>query len=154
MWIDKFCIDQTNIKEDLSCLPIFLAGCNNLLILRGDTYLQRLWCIVEIYCFLELQDDVTDLENTVQVLEVGSDLSPISKFDAAACGCFDPNDKVNMLSCIEAGCESIDAFNTKVSVMLGVVAGSIDDESAADSSTNVHVGLEADSAKPGPGKHS
>ena len=42
LWVDKVCIDQANIAEDLECLPVFLAGCNCLLILSGMTYTSRL----------------------------------------------------------------------------------------------------------------
>ena len=34
---------QAKIEEQLSCLPIFLAGCNALLVLAGPTYLERMW---------------------------------------------------------------------------------------------------------------
>lgn len=43
LWIDKVCLDQTQIEDNLMCLPVFLAGCNQLLILAGSTYLSRLW---------------------------------------------------------------------------------------------------------------
>merc|ERR1712137_224396 len=52
VWIDKYCIDQTQVAEDLLCLPVFLAGCQELIILYGDTYLERLWCIMEVLVFL------------------------------------------------------------------------------------------------------
>ena len=42
LWIDKYCIDQNNIEDSLACLPVFLAGCKKLLVLCGETYLQRL----------------------------------------------------------------------------------------------------------------
>ena len=29
---DKACIDQNNIQQSLACLPIFLAGCQTLLV--------------------------------------------------------------------------------------------------------------------------
>ena len=38
LWFDKVCINQANITEDLECLPIFLAGCNRLLVISGETY--------------------------------------------------------------------------------------------------------------------
>ena len=41
LWFDKVCIDQTNIQADLQCLPIFLAGCNLLLVISGSTYTSR-----------------------------------------------------------------------------------------------------------------
>ena len=37
------CIDQLNIEESLACLPVFLAGCKQLLVLAGQTYSSRLW---------------------------------------------------------------------------------------------------------------
>jgi len=62
LWIDKYCIDQNNIEESLACLPVFLAGCTKLLILCGKTYLQRLWCLIEIMVFLEMGGDTSNLE--------------------------------------------------------------------------------------------
>ena len=44
VWLDKSCIDQTSIDESLACLPVFLAGCRQLLVLAGQTYATRLWC--------------------------------------------------------------------------------------------------------------
>merc|ERR1712070_1065290 len=32
LWIDKFCIDQTNIADNLRCLPVFLSGCTYLVV--------------------------------------------------------------------------------------------------------------------------
>jgi len=46
VWIDKYCIDQTNIDENLKCLPMSLAGCKGLTIFLGETYLTRLWCLI------------------------------------------------------------------------------------------------------------
>jgi len=43
IWLDKACIDQTNIDASLAVLPIFLSGCKTLLILPGMTYATRLW---------------------------------------------------------------------------------------------------------------
>ena len=40
---DKACIPQDDIDRSLACLPIFLAGCNGLLIMAGPTYASRLW---------------------------------------------------------------------------------------------------------------
>ena len=37
------CIDQANIVASLACLPVFLSGCNELLVLAGSTYSTRLW---------------------------------------------------------------------------------------------------------------
>ena len=52
LWLDKACIDQNNISESLACLPIFLSGCKKLLVIAGNTYTHRLWCVMEIFTFL------------------------------------------------------------------------------------------------------
>lgn len=43
IWLDKACIDQLNIDRSLSSLPVFLAGCKQLFIIAGPTYMTRLW---------------------------------------------------------------------------------------------------------------
>ena len=48
LWIDKYCIDQNNIAESLACLPCFLAGCRKLLVIAGESYTTRLWCVMEV----------------------------------------------------------------------------------------------------------
>ena len=37
VWLDKSCIDQLNIDANLRSLPIFLSGCQQLLMLVGPT---------------------------------------------------------------------------------------------------------------------
>ena len=39
LWIDKACLDQSNISQSLACLPVFLAGCKNMLVVAGPTCL-------------------------------------------------------------------------------------------------------------------
>jgi hypothetical protein len=41
-WIDKFCIDQTNIQDSLKYLPVFVMASKKMLILAGPTYFTRL----------------------------------------------------------------------------------------------------------------
>ena len=48
------CIDQSNIAASLPCLPIFLSGCKELLVVAGDTYTSRLWCVMELFTFLKV----------------------------------------------------------------------------------------------------
>ena len=44
IWLDRCCIDPSNLEAALPLLPIYLASCDKLLALRGPTYLNRLWC--------------------------------------------------------------------------------------------------------------
>ena len=47
-------MDQNTIEETLPCLPIFLAGCAQLVVLAGHTYVTRLWCVLELFTFLQV----------------------------------------------------------------------------------------------------
>jgi hypothetical protein len=53
-WLDKVCIDQSNISDGLKVLPINIMASRQLLVLFGDTYVERLWCVWEMMtiCFL------------------------------------------------------------------------------------------------------
>eukprot|EP00964_Phaeocystis_antarctica_P121466 scaffold85130_cov78-Phaeocystis_antarctica.AAC.4 len=44
-------MDQGNIQQSLACLPVFLAGCQTLLVVAGPTYCSRLWCVMELFTF-------------------------------------------------------------------------------------------------------
>ena len=48
IWLDKACIDQTDIDANLAALPLFLSGCKSLVVAAGATYPSRLWCIMEV----------------------------------------------------------------------------------------------------------
>merc|ERR1712194_562171 len=68
--------------ESLSCLPVYLSGCAKLLVLCGDTYLQRLWCVIELFVFFEMGGLQSDLE----ILHVACDdeAEGSKKLEAAA----------------------------------------------------------------------
>eukprot|EP01046_Picozoa_sp_COSAG06_P012855 COSAG06_NODE_766_length_12468_cov_14.138076_5_plen_336_part_00 len=51
---DKCCIDQSDIARTLRCLPVMVQSCGRLLILCGDTYCQRLWCVWELYTWFAM----------------------------------------------------------------------------------------------------
>jgi hypothetical protein len=50
-WIDKYCIDQDNIAEQLRFLPVYVMCCERVLVLSGPTYFKRLWCCFELYVY-------------------------------------------------------------------------------------------------------
>uniref|UniRef100_A0A7S2NLC2 TIR domain-containing protein n=1 Tax=Zooxanthella nutricula TaxID=1333877 RepID=A0A7S2NLC2_9DINO len=126
VWFDKCCIDQRNIDADLRCLPIFLSGCQALVVLCGDTYLTRLWCIVEIFAFVHMRRDIEDIQFTFlqqhQDLEVCSKVShapaDVDSFDANRCVCSNEADKERMLNIIRAAYGDLDGFNV---AMLGIL---------------------------------
>lgn len=126
LWLDKCCIDQNAIKENLECLPVFLAGCNCLAAFAGNTFTSRLWCIVELFVYVSMQ------YNTTEEHEMGVVILPLGKtdeermkvwntwmtdFDAAACQCFDERDKERMMAVIEASPRGIEGFNAQISTL-------------------------------------
>jgi hypothetical protein len=44
-WFDKVCLDQTSLMEGLKVLPVNVMACKHMLVLFGNTYTNRLWCI-------------------------------------------------------------------------------------------------------------
>ena len=50
------------MNEALQLLPVYLAGCRKLLILAGSTYTSRIWCVMEIFTFLQVGKSPEDIE--------------------------------------------------------------------------------------------
>eukprot|EP00927_Polykrikos_kofoidii_P049152 TRINITY_DN43271_c0_g1_i1.p1 TRINITY_DN43271_c0_g1~~TRINITY_DN43271_c0_g1_i1.p1 ORF type:complete len:591 (-),score=41.72 TRINITY_DN43271_c0_g1_i1:118-1890(-) len=103
LWLDKVCIDQTNIEEDLMCLPVFMAGCKTAFFLCGPTFHKRLWCAVEllVYRTLLVNDHLRsqpDLWSMAQTREQSEDcLRAFRDFDVGACECANAEDKTRFL---------------------------------------------------------
>lgn len=136
LWLDKVCIDQSNIEADLRCLPVFLASCRTLLVLAGSTYLTRLWCALELYVYVELHGSlkasrsITRIpskpeQNPISIVslqEYGremSDVASLKPFDAASCQCFNAADKARILEVISRRYPGgVTAFNQAVDELL------------------------------------
>jgi hypothetical protein len=104
LWIDKYCIDQTKIDDSLACLPVYLAGCKTLVIFCGETYLKRLWCLVEIFVFLEMGGHMDNLE--VHLLQDEADPLPLkhqlANFNPAESRCSTEDDTERLQAVIRA----------------------------------------------------
>ena len=109
-WLDKACIDQTNIDTSLACLPIFLASCDSLLVLAGKTYATRLWCVMELFVYLRMGGRSQDV--AIRFLGDGTDMPLLlSQFDAGKARCYHDRDRQRLLAVIEAGFGTFDPFN-------------------------------------------
>ena len=117
IWLDKACLDQRDIKTSLAGLPVFLAGCKQLLVLAGPTYASRLWCVMEIFVFVRMGGNREDM--VVRLLSGATDLAPaLQKFDAGKAKTFDPTDREMLWAVIEAAFGTFDPFNKIVRAML------------------------------------
>ena len=114
-YADKACIDQLNIDESLACLPIFLAGCQKLLLLVGPTYASRLWCVMEIYIFVKMGGERGAMD--VMLLDESADaalVSHLARFDASKAMCFYDRDRQRLWAVIESSFGTFDPFNKLV----------------------------------------
>ncbi len=110
-------------------MPVYLSGCQTLLIMAGPTYCSRLWCVMEIFTFLFMGGKLDRIE--IHALSASDD-GPISQsdgrrslddlkqqfatFDAAQAQCYLPQDKHRLLAVIEAGFGDFQEFNQRVRV--------------------------------------
>jgi len=123
LWLDRVCIDQQNIDADLKCLPIFLAGCEHMLVLAGSTYTYRLWCCVELFVYMQMIVDDPSRQAPI-IKTLGADNAEIEQvriawltFDAAKCSCFKPEDKTRMLKIFDSYPGGLAEFNQQIKVM-------------------------------------
>ena len=121
LWLDKACIDQTNIDQSLACLPIFLSGCQTLLIVAGPTYCSRLWCVMEIFTFLRMGRAKERIELRLisnpgqnQAAAKRELAAQLATFNAAKAECFKQEDRQKLLAVIEAGFGDFQDFNQDV----------------------------------------
>lgn len=122
IWIDKYCIDQGDIADSLLCLPIFIAGCKEMLVIAGETYFKRLWCIVELYVFLEIQANADSL--CVRLLardmrERDALLKCIENFTATDASASCPNDHDHLHAVLEAGQGNLKTFDAMIRNTIG-----------------------------------
>ena len=125
LWLDKACIDQNDIAENLASLPIFLAGCRHLLVLIGTTFCERLWCVMEIFTFLKMGAPLANI-TCLDIMYSGGDLlddllaqharlaERFSTFDVDKAKCFVEEERQRLLAVIESSFGTAAAFNSLV----------------------------------------
>ena len=78
-----------------------------MLVLLGDTYVSRLWCIWELYCLFGLSDDWDDAITRVEFLSLSEGnaslalANDLKNFDLSNAHCFNPNDELKIKTRIE-----------------------------------------------------
>jgi hypothetical protein len=101
LWLDKVCINQSDIARALKCLPVFVFSCKRLMILAGNTYCDRLWCIWELYTFFSTSG--TRAVKRVELVDFSdTGTSTLLDFDVANAHCFSPTDEAKLRSIIES----------------------------------------------------
>ena len=129
------CVDQANIDDEIQCLPVFLKSCEKvsnemlltstdihvaqMLVLYGETYAKRLWCVWELYVHTALEENA--LQSTLVVplssrvtMDGGvykllvqessgcQTLSELAEFSVSQAHCFSIKDETKIKTVIKA----------------------------------------------------
>ncbi len=165
-WLDKVCIDQSNIAQTLRCLPVLVQSCSKLLILCGESYVSRLWCVLELYIHFAMSGVVqaskrtviTDcrsatksstmdpLDDGIAGLSGGGDsaAAALHTFDVKNAHCFSPEDEARLRSVIES--EGAETFNAAIQEVGAALLGAPDGGSSRVSSPTWEAGAVTNSA--------
>jgi hypothetical protein len=142
LWFDKCCIDQTDIETSLRCLPVFISGCRQLVVLCGPTFFSRLWCVLELFTHHHMGLGARQL-TMVWVLREDhgdSDFQSLhweaDNFDVLHCNCSSPDDMQKIMDVILATFGSPELFNQTIRGVLrdaGMMDDSSDDSDTSES---------------------
>ena len=116
IWLDKTCIAPPAAGDQIvsiGLLPAFVAGCQQLLILLGRSYTSRLWCLFELFSFVQVGgkgDSITILS----LAGVGDVATMFHSINVAKAQCHEPSDRNQILAVIETSFGSLRPFNQSV----------------------------------------
>ena len=142
LWLDKASIQQDRVEENLAVLPIFLAGCQQLLILLGPTYCTRLWCVLEVFTWLRMGGRIDRIVllpfgldrrlwqpfgvegggiAAAESVKAGAEAArqAFRDFDARTARCFLDHERQHLLGILEAGFGTLTAFNATIRAVFG-----------------------------------
>lgn len=104
-WLDKACIDQENLADGLRVLPVNVMACRRVLVLCGETYTQRLWCIWELFTLMAFasMDQALERLHVVPLNAPGSvdSIRQLTDFCVDEAHCYDPNEERRLKHVIE-----------------------------------------------------
>jgi len=133
IWLDKACLNQSNIQESLAHLPVHMAGCRSLLIIAGSTYTSRIWTLLEIFVWHAMGKDL----KRIYVIPIADDdtedapqankavYATFAHVDVAKARCRNERDKEKILAIIEANFGRLGPFNRLVQSVLVTPASSV-----------------------------
>jgi len=126
LWIDSVCVDAVYKKESLICLPIYMQACRGVLVLWGDSFCERLWCVWELYTAFAFSGSTIAL--TVAMLESpdnggqSSELrtralasrEALAAFELSRAHCANPNEEKQLRDAIGAAPGGAGAFEATI----------------------------------------
>jgi hypothetical protein len=114
--------DQTDLTSSLRVLPVNIQACEKVLVLCGETYCNRLWCVWELYVvFVFAPKEQAAARVQLQALEEKAPRSTshagvllkqadvpqqLAQFKCEDARCYDPNEQSKILRIIHEGSKS------------------------------------------------
>mmetsp|Transcript_12072 Transcript_12072/g.41035 ORF Transcript_12072/g.41035 Transcript_12072/m.41035 type:complete len:483 (-) Transcript_12072:19-1467(-) len=114
VFVDRYSIPQDDIANNLASLPIWVAGSQTFLVLRGPSWHTRLWCVLELFVHLET---AFDFGQGLCVCDISRSADPQQQpeasltIDAREAVCSDRNDQARLFAIVESHHMGIDGFN-------------------------------------------
>ena len=99
---DKYCIDQANITSSLRYLPVYVAMSRKVLLLLGDSYFTRLWCVWELYVIGETSGFAKLLVWTLGSKRLSDVDLETSRFAVKNAGCYLAEDHAKIIHIIDS----------------------------------------------------
>jgi len=120
LWLDSVCVHPAYQEEALLCLPIYMQACRGVLVLWGDSFCERLWCVWELYAAFAFSDGNISL--TVAILRpdaAGGDAREevwrrLEAFDLSLAHCSNPNEEKKLRRAISGAPGGARAFELTV----------------------------------------
>ena len=95
-------------------------ACAKLLVLCGESYVTRLWCVWELYTFFAVRSDMDRMK--LEFLSAEDNVDALASFDVANAHCFSPDDEARLRNIIEAGgAENFNELIQDCAIKMGVV---------------------------------
>ena len=134
------------------CLPVFLSGCQQLLLLVGPSYVTRLWCVMECFIFMRIKGiDETAAQQTthlvVKELSRDADLAQtLARFKSANAQCRYDRDRQRLLAVIEASFGTTRSFDELVLKVFNAQVVGVVEAARANSRRNLTRGVSSKTA--------
>ena len=134
------------------CLPVFLSGCQQLILLVGPSYVTRLWCVMECFIFMRIKGiDETAAQQTTHLVvkELSSDADlaqTLARFKSANAQCRYDRDRQRLLAVIEASFGTTRSFDELVLKVFNAQVVGVVEAARANSRRNLTRGVSSKTA--------
>ena len=119
LWLDKACLDQRQIEQQVALLPVYVCGCKEFLALIGPTYTSRLWCVTECFAFLAIKGiDSANARPLTRCCYAGGGGTTLEGFRVLKAQCSNVHQRQLLMGIIERSYPDLSEFNEAIKRLL------------------------------------